>query len=142
MKKNKKVKKKKLKTIPQIKRRLFKKWSEAVLTRDNYTCQYCGIKKGDINKNGKIVKIDAHHLVSRNAQKNSILNFDLLNGIALCPTCHKWGGNSFHKNPVKTIDWLRRYYTEQYNYILDHCDDKINLNDRAVLKKIEEDIQC
>ncbi len=56
----------------------FKLWKEAVLARDNWTCQGCGQKGGDIYP---------HHIKS--FAKYPELRFDVDNGITLCDKCHK-----------------------------------------------------
>jgi hypothetical protein len=129
-------KKKKMKSIGQIRRRIFRLWSDAVLSRTDWTCEYCGIKKGDINKNGKKEKIDAHHLFSRDI-KDAILKFDIRNGIAVCPTCHKWGANSFHRNPITTITWFQNNFQDRYAFILENWNIRIDLDNRYVLSAIE-----
>ena len=64
-----------------------RKWSKAVRDRDNNTCQDCGEKKR---------RMHAHHLVSIRVCINSSLEFDIENGITLCPKCHK----KRHKFPM------------------------------------------
>lgn len=51
---------------------------QEVYKRDNYTCQICGERSGDLN---------AHHLDSYNWCKENRTNSN--NGITLCNTCHK-----------------------------------------------------
>ncbi|GAF79576.1 unnamed protein product, partial [marine sediment metagenome] len=103
-------------------------------------CEYCGIKKGDINKNGKVTKIDAHHLLSRNV-KDSPLKFDLYNSVAVCPTCHKFGEDSFHRCPITTITWLIKNLPERYYYVLNNHTVKVDLENRKVLEVIEEQLK-
>lgn len=115
-------------SIPKINRRLFRLWSEAVKRRADYKCEYCGANDARLN---------AHHIISR-AVKDSKLKFDLMNGIALCVLHHKFGNTSFHKNPVVTINWLIHHSPDQFNYLLKHHQDKINLQDREILRQIEK----
>lgn len=69
----------------------FKKWRINVFTRDNWTCQECGIK----NKKGlgKTVELNPHHIKSFSLFPE--LRFNISNGITLCRECHKktdsWG---------------------------------------------------
>ena len=73
----------------------WKKWREAVFTRDDYTCQKCGAKSGK-NYDG-IVSLEAHHSIKViDLFKNNFLQyiFDVRNGITLCYNCHK----NCHKN--------------------------------------------
>jgi len=56
-----------------------KQWAKAVYERDNWTCQSCG-------KHCQRTEIIAHHIISW--KKNSILRFDVSNGITLCRECH------------------------------------------------------
>ena len=65
------------------------------------------------------------------------MKFDLNNLICVCTLHHKTGFESAHKNPVVFGEWLRTHKPEQYQYIIDHYKDTINLDDRAVLEKIE-----
>ena len=53
-------------------------WSDLVKTRDNYTCQKCGVKE-------KIMY--AHHIDP--VINNPIESADIDNGITLCRNCHK-----------------------------------------------------
>jgi 5-methylcytosine-specific restriction endonuclease McrA len=41
--------------------------------------------------------LNAHHIIPRTIPE---FRYDELNGIALCPKCHKWGTDSAHKNPL------------------------------------------
>lgn len=53
-------------------------WRTSVLERDNYTCQHCGQKGGELN---------AHHIKPFAEYKE--LRTELSNGITLCKECHK-----------------------------------------------------
>jgi len=56
-----------------------RKWSRQVRERDR-NCQDCGRSEG---------RLEAHHLVSLRECINTSLEFDIDNGITLCPRCHK-----------------------------------------------------
>ena len=69
-------------------------WSRAV--RDDWAnrCAVCG--KG---------KVEAHHLVPRQFEAT---RYNLLNGVALCASCHKFCPDvSPHLNASGWMDWLR-----------------------------------
>jgi len=137
-KKKPKKKKKKLDSIPKINRKLFSLWSLAVRERADHKCEYCGIKKGELNENGKSTKIDAHHLMNRDV-RNSPLKFDIRNGIALCPRCHKWSpNNAFHSNPITTVAWLIKNDDYRYHFVLQNYEKQIDLTSREILEKIKE----
>lgn len=58
--------------------REYKEWRKQVFQRDNYTCQFCGVRGGRLN---------AHHI---KAFSKDIKNrFNTKNGITLCYNCHK-----------------------------------------------------
>lgn len=59
-----------------------KKWSAEVLRKDNYTCQCCHKRHGDLN---------AHHLDGYHWCKER--RYDVTNGVTLCYNCHR----EFHK---------------------------------------------
>lgn len=60
----------------RIRTKKDKDWSQAVLKRDNYQCQHCGLKE----------KLQAHHILPY--AKHPDKRLDLSNGITLCATCH------------------------------------------------------
>ena len=53
-------------------------WKIDVFTRDDYTCQHCGIRGG---------KLNAHHI--KRFRDFPDLRTELSNGITLCVDCHK-----------------------------------------------------
>jgi hypothetical protein len=56
----------------------YRKWRNAVFSRDNYTCLYCGERGGRLN---------AHHKKPWSTFK--ALRYDISNGITLCEKCHR-----------------------------------------------------
>ena len=60
-----------------------KKWRMKVFERDNWTCQFCGIRG---------IYVEAHHIKTWN--KYPDLRYDVNNGVTLCKECHKLA----HKN--------------------------------------------
>ena len=67
----------------------YKDWRQCVLERDNYTCQRCGRKGGNLN---------AHHI--KEYSKYPGLRYEVENGVTLCKKCHK----EIHKNEGKLCD--------------------------------------
>jgi 5-methylcytosine-specific restriction endonuclease McrA len=59
----------------------YREWRTKVFERDNFTCQFCGIKGA---------KLEAHHLDGYNWCKEKRIDVD--NGKTLCEECH----NDFH----------------------------------------------
>jgi hypothetical protein len=57
----------------------YKNWREAVYRRDNWTCQICYTRGGDLQ---------SHHIYPVRDHKNDLLLFDINNGITLCEECH------------------------------------------------------
>lgn len=57
-----------------------RKWSVSVRKRDDNKCRDCGIKHK---------RLHAHHIISLKECINTYLEFDIENGITLCPQCHK-----------------------------------------------------
>ena len=128
----------KLDSLPKIHRRLFKLWSEKVRERASHTCEYCGRKVGDQNESGqKLKKVDAHHLQSRKI-KNNPLKWDIRNSVCVCPMHHKFSCNeSFHHAPIITINWLISKHPDRFNYVLEHFNDIVDLDNRLILEEIE-----
>lgn len=64
----------------------YKEWKNKVFKRDNYTCQCCGKRGGNLN---------AHHLY--NFAEYEDLRYEVDNGITFCERCHLINyPNSFH----------------------------------------------
>lgn len=57
-------------------------WREAVLERDNHTCQDCGIQSTPEHP----VRLEAHHIKDKTDFPE--LMFDVDNGLTLCKPCH------------------------------------------------------
>jgi hypothetical protein len=78
----------------KAKRSLDRMYSQFILTRDNRTCQRCGATN---------CKIDTMHLLPREILS---VRWSELNGFGGCIRCHKYGNQSWHKNPIASVDWL------------------------------------
>jgi len=72
----------------------YKIWRELVYERDNFTCQKCFVKGGEMN---------AHHI--QNFSDNEELRFNIDNGITFCRECHykfhsEYGFNNNNKEQL------------------------------------------
>lgn len=67
--------------------KLDKKWSKAVIERDNGICQKCD-EHGD----------NPHHVFLRRYMGSRFLKE---NGITLCTSCHRWA----HDKPADFMEW-------------------------------------
>lgn len=124
MRKNKKVKKVKKQKLPSmvfLRRKAMRLWTEKVKDVQGRVCAICGIKDGTPNgvlsrKTGKegVTYINSHHIEDRS---NYALRFDVLNGIALCPSHHEFGKDSAHRAPVWFIDWLTIHRPQVVEYV-------------------------
>jgi 5-methylcytosine-specific restriction endonuclease McrA len=88
-------------------------WSREI--RCDGECSVCGATE----------HLQAHHVLPKERYQN--LKLDLMNGVALCPTCHKYGKYSAHRNPMWFTLWLRAHRPEQYAWA------KLNMGIPAVL---------
>lgn len=83
-------------------RKALAEWSLAV--RACGCCAVCGAT----------AHLNAHHLLPK--ERYPEFKLVVTNGVALCPTCHKWGKFSAHRNPIWFTIWLRRARPLQYSW--------------------------
>lgn len=84
----------------------YKEWKRKVFERDDYTCQCCGKRGGNLN---------AHHLY--NFSEYEDLRYDISNGITFCEKCHLINySNSFHSiygehnnTPEQVYEFINNY---------------------------------
>ncbi len=63
----------------------YREWRTAVYERDDYTCQSCGERGG---------QLEAHHI--RAYAECAELRFDVGNGVTLCQRCHREGEHGWN----------------------------------------------
>lgn len=136
-----KKKRRKLEKKTTIRNRLMRLWVEKVRKLGGDVCAVCGRPYGDPDpKTGKGCFLNAHHIDSRKA--NPRLRWDALNGILLCPKHHEFGLNSAHKGSIWFITWLMTHRWAQYQYVMDHRLEVIDVEDRGTLASIEERLRA
>ena len=131
-----KSKPKKLTSIPVLNRRLFKLASIVCRERAGFKCEICGMKKGDLYK-CKPQRVEAHHVMSR-SNKNSPLKWDIRNLICLCTLHHKTYKFSAHRHAIWFAEQFKKIRPDDYDWILEHSNDEVDLNDRTVLEIVEK----
>ena len=89
------------------KRKKLSDWSKSVRDRDSNQCCVCG----------KLEHIQAHHLIPK--ERFPQYMFEVINGISLCPSCHKYGAFSFHRHPFWSVVWMREHKPVQYEWVLE-----------------------
>lgn len=121
----------KLESKPKIRRRLARLWLLRVRAIWENKCAITKVP-------GEENKLDCHHIENRSTCAR--LRYDPLNGILLCPSYHKWGKNSAHKGCIWFASWLRKHHRPIWKYVLRHRNEKLDLNDREVLRTLEEQL--
>ena len=99
IKKPKKINQKKLEK--KLRNKCKKLWRELVLHRWGGMCVECTETK----------MASCHHILPK--EMFGITRYDPRNGIVLCPTHHKWGKFSAHKNPLWFVALLNTYMTSE-----------------------------
>ncbi|MDD5013805.1 MAG: hypothetical protein PHW73_01720 [Atribacterota bacterium] len=92
----------KVKSKKYIKNKLDKLYS--LIIRSKGYCEVCG----------KTTNLQAHHVIGRIVYA---LRWDLQNGCCLCASCHEFGKQSAHQNPIWFIGWFKEHRPEDYKYL-------------------------
>jgi hypothetical protein len=103
----KKITKKKQRSMDRTsKKKKLSEWSLSVRARDGKKCVVCN--REDF--------LNAHHILPKENYKEFM--YDIMNGITLCPSHHKFSKYSAHKNQVWFAEFLRTYCKEQYKWAI------------------------
>lgn len=88
--------------------KLMRDWKRSVLERDDFTCQKCGVRGGQLNadhvKEFSLIRKENNIKNYAEAEKCKEL-WDLDNGQTLCVECHK----------IKTSEFLKKNWSNQFN---------------------------
>lgn len=101
--KQKKTKKEKKPSLAKLKKIADKLWS--LIVRHVGHCEVCG----------KTEHLNAHHFVTRRC---SNLRWNVDNGVCVCPSCHLFSVQSFHKNPLFAFDFLNQVHPAAIPFLI------------------------
>jgi hypothetical protein len=105
------------KNAAKLRRKALSLWTQVVIESGGHKCAICGVAHGTLNKNGKPIWINCHHIEDK---CNYATRWDPRNGICLCPNCHKFcNPDSAHRSPVWFLDWLRKNRPGTEEYIME-----------------------
>lgn len=93
-------------------RKRLSEWSLAIRTRDSHTCALCGRS----TQSDSTLRLNAHHILPKKFFPD--VQFEMWNGVSLCPKCHTFGKFSAHKNGVFFAEWLKHVRPEQYEEVV------------------------
>ena len=96
----------------------------------NYTCERCYKSK----KKGS--KIDGAHILSTGAYPE--MSCVLLNILCLCSSCHSFGKNSWHHNPVDAVKWFNKKYPGRYNKLIKISQTRTNIDYKMEYEQLTE----
>lgn len=109
------MKRRKKRPIVKLRKKAFDLWSHKVRDAYDNKCAICG----------QVEYLNAHHIESRD---NPSLRFKVENGIAVCPTHHKFGRDSAHEGPIWFYQWLLMNRPKTIDFILKHRMDETKEN--------------
>jgi hypothetical protein len=132
-----KEKKKLRQAIRMAPKKAYAAWSQAVRERAGQRCEMCGVveppertvtlggkkrKDGTISPLREVTRRDwylnAHHVLPRTYYK--LYRYEVMNGLCLCPKCHKHGQFAVHMNSPWLMLWLAEYRPAQLEWVLAH----------------------
>jgi len=114
------------KELKLLKRKCLFLWKARVKERAGKKCEICGKKK----------RLNAHHIESYSV--NKALRYDKRNGALVCITDHKFGRFAMHKSFCATFNFMSQKRMSDFEYLLLHYRDKVELTKEYLLDKIKE----
>uniref|UniRef100_A0A6M3L345 Putative HNH endonuclease n=1 Tax=viral metagenome TaxID=1070528 RepID=A0A6M3L345_9ZZZZ len=116
------------KELKLLRRKCLFLWKARVKERAGKKCEAIGCKKTKF--------LNAHHIESFISNKS--LRFDIRNGICLCPRHHRFGWFSAHRSFCFVFTLLSNKRKLDFDYLLEHYQDRIELNKEFLLDKISK----
>lgn len=96
----------KTKLLKRQNKQRLEDWRIAVKTKYDNKCAICG----------KTKRLNCHHLLPYRLYKE--FRYEAMNGILLCPGCHKYSKGSAHQDPIIFVNWLQNKYPLTYNWLI------------------------
>ena len=91
--------------MPTIRAKAITEAKRVAKERDKYVCQKCGATS-------ETRQIQGSHIIPVNAK--GLIACDPYNIIALCSSCHKWAGDSWHEAPMEQ-KWFDDKFPGRYS---------------------------
>lgn len=119
-------------TNPQWRKKCVELAKTIAKTRDRFRCRRCkATKRGGYQIHGS-------HILPEGGYNN--LSTEPINIIALCASCHKMAGNSWHESPLDQA-WFHRMYPGVYKKLKrmheELANTKINYEEKHKILKIQ-----
>lgn len=112
------------KRLKRLKSTCLRLWKEVVKLQAGGQCEVCGQKKF----------LNAHHI--EDAKMCKALRYDPMNGIACCPSNHKWGQDAFHTSFIFILRFMEKRPLV-LAYLEEHRKDEIEITEEYLVKQIE-----
>jgi len=75
--------------------------------------------------------LQAAHIENR---ANIRLRWDVMNVLCLCFGHHFW----FHRNPTRFMEFVMKYFSREYNYLVRYRNEKVTFNEVYYKEKLAE----
>ena len=95
----------------EISKRL-KQWKLNVREQAGNKCEVEGCRA--------IGPLHPHHILVK--ERYPKFKTEIMNGVLLCPSHHKYGKLSAHRNVIWFAEWLKIKYSDKYQWALNHID--------------------
>jgi hypothetical protein len=70
-----------------------------------YKCEKCGV-------DGKFKQLQGSHIYPEG--RYSSMSADIDNILCLCAGCHMWSNDSWHENPLESVEWFHSKFPKRY----------------------------
>lgn len=91
-----------------LRKKCVKLAKDIVKKRADFRCEKCGVS-------GEFKQLQGSHIYPEG--RYSSMSADTDNILCLCAGCHMWSNDSWHENPLESVEWFHGKFPERHEIL-------------------------